>query len=167
MTTAHTPRQRRLMAATLAAPALLSAAAMCAVESLRATRPHSNLFTPPVVLSLAEAIERNDLDGAYAFIRHGQAVDAPIAVRDSAHTGGQTVLIQPLLWAVASRNGDAARMLLSFGAGTDRNLADALCLAEAIGDEAVAQVLRRHGAQRDRCGASPREGPPLLAFAEK
>lgn len=132
------PRRRRVLASIMAAPALLAALGLGAVESWRLLRPQSRLFAAPFVYSLADAIERHDVDQAYAFIRAGQDPNQPIAVV----TRGRPVLMPPLLWAVTTQNSDAVRMLVGFGARVDPA---AVCLAEEIGSAEIARLLTLHG----------------------
>ena len=69
-------RRRRMLASMMAGPALVAALGVCAVEAWRVLQPKSALFAAPFVFSLADAIERNDVDQAYAFIRAGQDPNA-------------------------------------------------------------------------------------------
>ena len=120
------------------APAILTAVAVSAVEVWRLLRPRSELFAAPFVYSLAEAIERHEIDQAYAFIRAGQDPNQPIAVV----TRGPSVLMPPLLWAVTNQNRDAVLMLVGFGARVDQA---AVCLAEEIGRADIARLLELYG----------------------
>ena len=130
-------------------------------------QPQAALFAAPFVFSFADAIERNDVDQAYAFIRAGQDPNQPIGVSNPVLTGGRRVLVSPLLWAVATGRRDALLMLLGYGARLDAAIgAEALCLAEALGDGTTAALLQRHGARLDeRCENRRRTDPPLLGFA--
>lgn len=94
-------RRRRVLASMMAGPALVAALGVCAVEGWRMLQPKSALFADPFVFSLADAIERNDVDQAYAFIRAGQDPNEPIAVRHPVLSGGRSVLVTPIVWAVA------------------------------------------------------------------
>jgi len=161
-------RRQRVLASMIAMPALLTAFGICAVESWKVLQPESALFAAPFVYSLADAIERNEVDQAYAFIRAGQDPSQPIAVRHPVVTRGQSILVPPLLWAVATQNSDAALMLLGFGARFDQASAvNAICLAEAIGNADIARRLRHLAppATDSRCEARPPGDVPLLAFA--
>ena len=130
--------RRSRLALMMMAPALVTAVALNVVEIWRLLRPRSELFTAPFVYSLAEAIERHDLDQAYAFIRAGQDPNQPIAVV----TGGRSALMPPLRWAITIQNRDAVLMLLGFGARVDEN---ARCLAEEIGNADIVRLLEMHG----------------------
>jgi hypothetical protein len=130
-------RQSRL-ALLMIAPAVITAVALNVVEIWRVLRPRSELFATPFVYTLAEAIERHDVDRAYAFIRAGQDPNQPIAVARR----GRSVLMPPLLWAVTTRNRDAVLMLVGFGARVDQA---AVCLAEEIDSAEIARLLTRHG----------------------
>lgn len=160
-------RRHRLLASMMAGPALLAALGVCAVEGRRVLQPQAALFAAPFVFSLADAIERNDVDQAYAFIRAGQDPNQPIGVSNPILTGGRRVLISPLLWAVATGRRDALLMLLGYGARWDAAIgAEALCLAEELGDGTTAALLEHHGARLDeRCAGRRRTDPPLVSFA--
>ena len=130
--------RRSRLAVMMMSPAIVTAIAVSTVETWRLLRPRSEFFAAPFVYSLAEAIERHDLDQAYGFIRAGQDPNQPIAVV----RGGQSVLMPPLLWAITTRNRDAVLMLVGFGARVDRA---AVCLAEEMGSADVARLLESHG----------------------
>ena len=129
---------RRDLAAWLAIPTLVVALGLCAIEAWRAIRPRSALFQPPFVYSLADAIAVGELPQAYAFIRAGQDPNEPIWVRHPVFTGRRWVRVSPLLWAVATRNGQAVDMLIAFGARLERREnSDAVCLAQRVGDQGI------------------------------
>jgi hypothetical protein len=139
-------RRRRLLASVMTVPAFLAALGMCAVESWRLVRPQSSLFAAPFVYSLADAIERNDVEHAHAFLRAGQDPNRPIAVRHAVLTGGQSVLVPPLVWAVETGSRETLLMLLGFGARVDpTNPDNALCAAEALGSKELARLLTVYG----------------------
>jgi hypothetical protein len=160
-------RRRRFLALMMAAPALFTALGVCAVEGRRVLQPQSPLFVAPFMFSLADAIEQNDVDQAHAFIRAGQDPNQPIGVSNPVLTGGRRVLVSPLLWAVATGRRDPLLMLLGYGARWDAAMgAEALCLAEQLGDGTTAALLQRHGARLDeRCADRRRTDPPLVSFA--
>jgi len=160
-------RRRRLLASAMTVPAFLAALGMCAVESWRLVRPQSPLFAAPFVYSLADAIERNDVEHAHAFLRAGQDPNRPIAVRHAVLTGGQSVLVSPLVWAVATGSRDTLLMLLGFGARFDQTGADtALCLADALGDNEIAGLLTLYGSPSPgrECHALQPGRAPLLSL---
>ncbi len=139
----------RLLALALAAPTMMTALGIAALESWRLRQPESSLFATPFVYSLADAIERDDVSRAYAFLRSGQDPNAPIPVRDPKLTNGRDLLVSPLTWAVATNRPQAVMMLLGFGARTDGPAGDAAeCLAESLGHDEVLRLLRlyRQGA---------------------
>jgi hypothetical protein len=131
------------LAALVAAPAIAAVLCIAILEGYRAVRPDAPLFTAPLAATLAEAIQRDDIDTAFALIRGGQDPNRPIEVRDEQLTGGRAIRVSPLLLAVATRNNKAVRMLLAFGARTDLPPDSmAACLADAVGDEEIAGLLR-------------------------
>ena len=152
----------------MTAPAVLVAMAIAGVELWRAEHPGSPLFATPVAYSLAEAIQRDDVRRAYEFIRGGQNPNDVIPASDAILTGGRTVLVSPLEWAVANGSRKSALMLIGFGATVDQG-ADrgALCLADALGSAAMASLLRTYvrGTEK-RCPRLERTNAPLLAFLE-
>ena len=142
---------RRVLAVVMTAPALVAALSIVALEVWRIYRPDSELFVTPFAYTLADAIERDDVRRAYAFIRAGQDPNELIAVRHPVLTAGRGALVSPLLWSVATNSGNSMRMLLGHGARMERR-ADraAACLADALGHNDVARLLRqvRAGARR-------------------
>ena len=108
--------------------------------------PESQPAVTPFAYSLADAIERDDVQRAYTFIRGGQDPNDLIAVRHPVLTEGREVLASPLLWAVATNSRQSVLMLFGFGARMDRP-ADrrAPCLAEALGHSEMAELVRRYG----------------------
>ena len=158
------PRRRRLLiAAMLAAPALATALELCAVETTRLRDERSPLFAAPFAYSLADAIERNDVDGAFGFIRAGQDPNEPIAVRHPALTGGRSVLVTPLAWAVAMQQRDAVMMLVGYGAQPAR-VSGLACLAETLGNHEMVRLLERYGAAAEgpECESRTPGQAPLL-----
>jgi ankyrin repeat protein len=134
------------------------------VESWRLQRPRSPLFAAPFVFSLADAIETGELPQAHQFLRDRDDPSAPIEVRHPVLTADKSVTVSPLLWAVATQNREAVQMLLGLGARMDRG-ADrkAACLAQALGNDDLAGLLRTYGAPSDEpCAAADAGVPPLL-----
>lgn len=160
-------RRRRVLALLIAAPTMLTALGLSAMEGWRFHQPSSQLFVTPFVYSLADAIERDDVQRAYEFIRAGQDPNDLIAARHPVLTGGRSVLVSPLLWAVAMNSRESALMLLGFGARMDR-VPDsrAACLAEALGNTEIARLLRLYGdaPSPDACPERQTSEAPLLAF---
>lgn len=171
MTTPEIPQQlaprRRRLALLMAVPTVMTALGLSAIEGWRLLRPKSPLVASPFVYSLAEAIESADVQRAYEFIRAGQDPNELIGVRHPVLTGGRWVLVSPLLWAVATQKELAVLMLLGFGARMDR-AADsrAACLAEALGNEEIAHLLRVYGAapSPEPCRELKSGDAPLLSF---
>lgn len=138
-------RRRHLLAVLMAAPAIVTALGVSALDAWRFQRPDSPLFVTPTADSLADAIAHDDVRRAYEFIRAGQDPNDPIAVRHPVLTGGGTVHVSPLLWAVATQSREAVLMLLGFGARVDAIAARrAVCLAEQLGRDDIAEVLELH-----------------------
>ena len=159
-------------------PTLLIAAGVCGVEAMRVARPTDPLFATPFAYSLADAIEHDDVQRAYAFIQAGQDPNELITVQHADWTRGQRVLMPPLLWAVAARANHSAWMLLGFGArpspAWSRN---AICLATQLNNAELADAIRQYGsAGSERTRPTSVEEPcrrlkdgeaPLLAALEE
>lgn len=165
-------RRRRRLALALAAPTLLFALGLGVVGSWRLLRPSPQLFAAaPFVYSLADAIESDDVERAVEFIRAGQDPNELIGVRHPVLTRGRSVLVSPLTWAVATQSRRAVLMLLGLGARTDHPPDNkAVCLAEALGNEGIARVLRLYGAPPPTapCDEPALGDAPLLSLlAEK
>lgn len=149
-------RRRRQLAALVALPAAAAACALVLLQLWHWRSPDHPLFARPFAYSLAEAIERDDVVTAYEFIRAGQDPGELIAVRHPVLTGSRTVLMPPLVWAVAVQSRQAVLMLLAYSERSDRTTGQrAVCLAEALGHAEIAQLLRTHGAD----AASPCPAP--------
>jgi hypothetical protein len=158
-------RYRQALALLLTAPAVFAALTILSLEAWRIYRPEAGLFATPLAYSLADAIERDDVRRAYAFIRAGQDPNELIAVRHPDLTAGRGVLVSPLVWSVATNRRNATLMLLGHGARMERP-ADraAACLAEALGHVEVARILRQYGPAPDPCPKSSGTGASLLSF---
>jgi len=141
-------RTRRL-ALLLAAPALLAAAWTITLETWRALDPEAIAFAPPPVSSLAEAIERNDAHAAHALLQRGADPLAHIRVSDPRLTGGRTVDLVPLVWAAARQSDHVVGVMLSHGGVSPLAADQALCVAEAVGNGAVAATLRPYAQGAD------------------
>ena len=162
-------RRTRLIATLMAAPAVLTALGVSGIEVSRWQRPNSPLFTAPIAYSLADAIAADDVQGAYEFIRAGQDPNQLIAVHHPALTAGRSVLVSPLLWAVATQTRNEVLMLLGYGARLDRATdRAAACLADALGDADIASLLRGYpdALPRERCPARSDADAPLLSFID-
>jgi hypothetical protein len=112
--------------------------------------------------SPSEAIARGDIDATYGFISRGWDPDQLTAVMDDTLTNGRTVLVSPLVWAAARRQSDIVGELLAFGAHVDRPVNRvAPCVADAVGDAGMANLLRKYpGAMaREACPAWTRRVP--------
>lgn len=160
-------RTHRLLAALLVVPAIVGALAIVTVEAWRQYRPRSFYFNPPFVYSLADAIAGDDPKAAYEFIRAGADPNAPIAVRDLLLTGDRTLVVSPVVWAVAAESDSSLLMLLGFGARAHpHNSRSVACLAEAMGNRRMADFVRTYGhVPQPPCPESQQvEGPPLVWF---
>jgi len=147
-------RRATLLALLIAAPAVLNALTISALEGWRSYQPDSPLFTAPRAGSLAAAIARDDVRQAYEFIRDGQDPNGLIEVEDAILTRGRRVMTTPLLWAVAMRSDRSVLMLFGVGATIDADgQRRAVCLAERLGEDDIARLLTRHGghASSDSC----------------
>ncbi len=172
VTTVGTSREvrRRIIALALAAPAALAVMALLAVEAYRLVSPASILFVEPPADSLADALQRREVEVAYAFIRDGQDPNQVLRVQDAVLTGGRTVEVSPLTLAVASRNRNAVMMLLSAGARADLPANRfAACLAREIGETDLERmIVRDGGGETDHCPQpTAASGPPLLNYVSE
>lgn len=140
--TAPPADRQSLVALWIVAPAIVAALFVLGLEGYRRARPDAPIFAPPAAASLADAIQQQELEAAYAFIHAGQDPNAPMPVQDAGLTGGRVTMVSPVMLAVASRNANAVLMLLSAGARMDlpQNRL-ALCLAREIGDEEIGEML--------------------------
>ena len=159
--------RRHLITVALALPAVIGAAALLVAEGWHLLEPDAPLFTPPPPQTLAEAIDSENLHWMYAYFVAGHHVEESIDVQHGTLTGGQLLRVSPLVWSVAVRKRGAVQLLLSLGARLDGPAERRTpCLAEALGDQALATMLRRYGAAPGGdCGPMPRSEPPLIAFA--
>lgn len=106
--------------------------------------------------TLAEAIERHDVPRAFALVRAGQDPNVPIVVNDPALTGGRDQPVSPLWWAVGMRDASVALMLIDAGARITRAEGwSADCLADRLGETAIAALLRQYGHPPAESCASP------------
>ena len=134
-----------LLAMLIAAPAVINALTIGALEGWRSYQPDSPLFAAPRVSSLADAIARDDVQQAYEFIKGGQDPNGLIEVADPVLTGGRRVSVSPMLWAVAMRSDRSVLTLFGVGARIDADAARrAVCLAERLGQSDIARLLERH-----------------------
>jgi hypothetical protein len=162
----QTERRRRLLVALVAAPAVMTALGLCAMEGWR-FRPATSRSSLVSSATLADAIERDDVQRAYAFLRAGQNPNELIAAVHPVLTGGRFVLVSPLVWAVAMNSRQNVLMLLGFGARLDRATdSRAACLADELGHEEIARLLRVYGDPRPPtpCPARKVGEPSLLSL---
>ena len=169
MTTNRVESERRqhLVAVGMLAATSVLALAVVLVEFERWQHPRARLFTSPAFASLADAIQADDMAGAYALLRAGANPNDPIAVRDPALTRGRSVLASPLIWAVATQRRNAVLMLLAHGARAESDADKAAsCLADALGNAELAALVRKYSntLPRERCPAPRDPGAPLLSL---
>ena len=138
-------RRASLLALLIAAPAVLNAMTISALEGWRSYQPESPLFVAPRVNSLADAIARDDVQQVYELIRGGQDPNGLIEVAHPVLTGGGRVLVAPMLWAVAMRSDRSVLLLFGVGSQIDEEATRrAVCLAERLGQDDIARLLERH-----------------------
>ena len=157
----------RTLTWTLAGPALAVLLLATVVEVWRVVAPTQAQAGYRMYGSLGEAIVMNDVRGAYEFIRRGQDPNGLIAVHDPVLTGGQVVLVSPVVWAAAAGRPKIVLMLLGAGVTFEREAdRSAACLADRLGFADIAGVLRAIGGlpPASACPAVT-PGPPLLAVA--
>ena len=162
--TSGTAKRRATIALLIAAPAILHALTLCALEGWRLYAPDSSLFAAPRANSLAAAIEQNDVQQVYEFVQGGQDPNGIIAVEHPILTGGRKVRTTPMLWAVAMRSDRSVLTLIGLGARLDGAATHrAVCLAEALGESDLARLIERHGSHQS-AAPCPESGTaaPLL-----
>lgn len=153
----------RVLALLIAAPAIVAAVGLPAVQAYRIVNPGAPLFGDPPAATIVEAIQRGNqgVEEAFRFVAAGQDPNRPILVNDAELTGGRPVMVSPLMLAVAARNRNVVQMLMSFGARLDLpQNSQALCLAKALHSDVIASILDRD----ERGEAAP--CPERLATAE-
>src|SRR5262245_37054270 len=99
-------RRSRLLSLLIAAPAIVAAFGLPAIEAYRVVNPGAPLYGDPPAATIAEAIQRGNqgVEEAYKFIAAGQDPNRPILVNDANLTGGRALMVSPLMLAVAARN---------------------------------------------------------------
>ena len=160
-------RSRTLVAVLAALPIVASATVLIALETARGLRPQAELFAQPPAASLADALDKGDLVQAHEHLAREPGV--LLWVSHPELTGGASTLVSPLLWAAATGNDDAVRMLLGMGydisRGSDRYAA---CLARAAGKTNTAELLMAYGHPPGVDCPPPEPGkPPLIALLQR
>jgi len=141
-------RRTHLLALCLGVPVILSALGTSVIEAWRWGRPDSPLFVRPVPRTMADAIARDDARAAYALIRAGQDPNKPIAIRHEVLTGGRSVEMAPLVWAVTAESDEVLPMLLAFVARPDAATRhQTVCFAARIGRLDFVRLLDPSGAE--------------------
>lgn len=135
-----------MMAASIAAPAILAACGLTAIEAYRAVDPAAPIFGAAPA-SLADAITGGyGVEYVYRFVRAGQDPNASIVVDDPNYTDGQAVTVSPLMLAIAARDENTALMLINVGARLDLPQNRwAWCLGHEIGTPALLGIIDRYG----------------------
>ena len=155
----------QLIALLLAAPSMVGAL-WIAATALGTMSP----VPAPGFASLADAIQHGEVEDAYASMSAGADPNATIPFSDPNLTAGHTVMISPLMLAVAANKENTVMMLLSFGARMDVPQNElAPCLAKRLGYPKLAAMIVRDGRPvRDvACPDPPVDAPaPLLAFVK-
>ena len=159
-------RRRRAVALVMGVPTLVISLCLSAVEVSRVRQPDAPLFITPAAASLADAIASGNALGAYELIRGGQDPRQPIAVRHTVLTGGRSMRVSPLVWAVATERNQIVALLWSVGARVDAATGQrAICLAERLGNDEVARLLRAYGEFGPPGPCPPREaGEPVVPW---
>lgn len=152
---------RRLVLA-CAVPAVLMLLAVSGVEVWRAVAPSSAETGHRVYGTMGEAVVADDLRGVLGFIERGQSPDALIAVHDPTLTGGDTILVPPIVWAAAAGRQRIVMALLFAGVTFDRD-ADraAACIADQLEFPEIATHLRQIGGLPP-ASTCPAPGPGAL-----
>jgi hypothetical protein len=136
---------RPAVAATLVlVPAIAAALLVVALEAGRVWQPDDPLFRGPPPRSLHDAIVDGDVETAFAFIQAGQDPNHPVDAPWASTEPRRTIQLTPLVLAVAARDANVVRMLLSVG--VDLTRADnrlALCLARELRENEVTTLLAR------------------------
>ena len=133
--------QQTLAAILLLLPALAGAVAIADADFSSRAR-QAAAAEPAPGDSLAWALREDAIETAYVFLRAGQDPNAPIPYQDEQLTGGHEIRVTPLMIAIANHRQNSVLMLLSHGARLDaRGNAGALCLANALGDAQIVNVL--------------------------
>ena len=153
----------QLMAWLIALPALVCAVGLPLYESSDAAEP------PAMPTTFVQALGTRSVEQAYVFIRQGQNPNTLIRFRDDIRTGGQEVLVSPLMIALAGSDDNTAMMLLSFGASMDyAPNRRAVCLAREMGMDDIADLLLSTGRPGPEVDCPPPSGTeyPLLTYVE-
>ena len=157
----------QLIAWVLAAPALVGGLWIASTAVRGSTAASSS---GPAFESMADAIRHGEVEDAYSFVSAGTDPNAPLQFSDTELTSGHSVMISPLMLAVASNKENTVMMLLSFGARMDLPQNEmAGCLATRLGYGDLAAMIRRDGRPLGQitCPEPPSDAPaPLLAYVK-
>lgn len=167
MTTLREQTRRRLLALLLGVPMLLAASAVAVTEVWRIARPTSPLFMTPPASSFADMIAAGDALRTYELIRSGRDPNEPLIVQHPVLTGGRSIAVSPLMWAVATESNQVVFLLLNTGARLDAaTQRRAWCLAGRLGSEEVVQYLEASSPVAAAAPCAPDESRVLLADGE-
>jgi hypothetical protein len=164
---AESQRRQHVIAAGMLVAMAIFVLGVVVVETERWRNPRSPLFADRTYYSLADAIQADDVEGAFAFLRGGTSPNDPIEVRDPVLTRNRSVLAPPLVWAVATGRRNAVLMLLAHGARIETDADKAVsCLADELGNADLAALLRKYvnTLPRERCPAPRDATAPLLSL---
>lgn len=164
-------QRKNVVAALIGTPAVLAAVWLTGIEGYRVVHPESSIFRREEALtSLAQAIMVCcRVEDAYAFIRAGQDPNEPLTIDDPDYTGGGSIMVSPLLLAVAAGNGSVVQMLINFGARPElpqNRMAG--CLARELGQAEMLTIIATYvgeDAQMSCPERSSNDPRPLLRWA--
>ena len=136
-----------LLAALLAAPAVVAALGLGTTEAYRLVQPEAPALPQPgpAVASASHysRVRRRTCLRVYQRRAGSKRADP---FNGMEYTGGTSISVSPLLLAVAARNMNVVSMLISFGARLDLPQNSlAVCLAQDIGEEDIAEAIERYG----------------------
>jgi hypothetical protein len=157
--------RQRLAAMLIALPAIVAALGVGILEGRAIVRDE-----PSQALSFTDAVRADALAEALQYVRSGQDPNKAVSYRDDQVTGDRTVLVTPLLIAVAHNRENMVMLLMSFGARLDApGNAYAVCLANRLGNERLGQMILRDAgldaSPADCPEPDPAASAPLLAFS--
>lgn len=167
-TNTPSPNRRRTLLLTCWVPAICVMLAATGVEVARLGLPTRTQAGHTAYGTLGEAIVADDLRGVRAFIDQGQNPNALITVHDPALTGGDELMVPPIVWAAAAGRQRVVLTLLGSGVTFER-AADraASCVAEWMGFQEIAEQVRIIGGIAATAPCEPRPaGPPLRALGQ-
>lgn len=165
--THSTHSSRRLAALLMVAPVILAACGITWWQidlTLTASDPYAGW-------SFVDALREDYFEVAFEYIRSGQDPNAPVAFQDDRLTGGEELMLTPILIAVAHGRADTVAMLMSSGVDLDApGNRFAVCLARRLGHDDIAEAIVRNGGAEAAEATCPEmevpEEAPLRAYVE-